>query len=904
MSFQIHDILSNPALLKDVSHDTLQTWIEQYPYVALFHLYALKTKEHYNETDLHKTAFYFNNREKLFYLLNNKKQEPVYAKTSVSDNGISQTNLSAEPISSKEISTDQEEPVTISVVATEMKPDGAETNTPDLNGPEAVPEIVQSTEREAASLPAEEAINITTHPSTAESVMETTEKDTLESTISAAPVEINPEPTAKPLSIAEQILLEIQQLKEERAREQQSKATENISLPTAIPAAATPPMKEEVVIPPVMEEETPVLADTPETPEQVQEIVATVAAETNADAITISEPETELKKVEIAIEQTPPKSTSISIHLPTKKALSIQEEVIERIRKIKEERERQLQDFANSRVTTPETISPQAEQTVEQEIPAQTSAPTVDIQKGTEIQPENTDKPLTIQEEVIARIQKIQQDRAQKQTEAIKPELTPDVIEQPEELQPPLEIQQKEQALVPDITEQALEISPSDTDDIKIVEKTERVILPVSEEVKNTDEAAIVISPSPEEEKNIELIEHKLLPELKQEMEDVDALASMHETEYQQTNDISAIHPEIAITEVLPELSESSEPVAVLIPTAPTTVEPAVLNVALTEEEDMDRFAGILPQPLLVKVQLHERKTEEPESVALPEIEEAVPVPAVSPTQESEKTTPQTAPETMEATETTVEESIVPPLEHTEETTAPEVNDEPVDIVTPETENTATLTEDADTETFGDVHLQDYEPIISANNEIFIPNVEEDDIESPIEISIISDKESAVAKFHEPSIDDKMEMNELNEAVIKEPHTFVEWLKLLDGNLQIQTAAEVPKEPENWMEIPRYEVEQTLAYKKDIQKEEQKLFEPNFEEGEVDLFNEIDEEVTKVATESVRFKQDMMTETLAKIYHKQGKTDKALEIYNALRLKFPEKSAYFAALIEKIEKEK
>lgn len=72
----------------------------------------------------------------------------------------------------------------------------------------------------------------------------------------------------------------------------------------------------------------------------------------------------------------------------------------------------------------------------------------------------------------------------------------------------------------------------------------------------------------------------------------------------------------------------------------------------------------------------------------------------------------------------------------------------------------------------------------------------------------------------------------------------------------------------------------------------------------MDLFNEIDEEVSKVATDSVQFKQDMMTETLAKIYHKQGKYDKALEIYNTLRLKFPEKSAYFAALIEKLEKEK
>ena len=46
----------------------------------------------------------------------------------------------------------------------------------------------------------------------------------------------------------------------------------------------------------------------------------------------------------------------------------------------------------------------------------------------------------------------------------------------------------------------------------------------------------------------------------------------------------------------------------------------------------------------------------------------------------------------------------------------------------------------------------------------------------------------------------------------------------------------------------------------------------------------------------------MMTETLAKIYEKQGKKEKAIEIYNALRLKFPKKSGYFASLIKKLEK--
>ena len=45
------------------------------------------------------------------------------------------------------------------------------------------------------------------------------------------------------------------------------------------------------------------------------------------------------------------------------------------------------------------------------------------------------------------------------------------------------------------------------------------------------------------------------------------------------------------------------------------------------------------------------------------------------------------------------------------------------------------------------------------------------------------------------------------------------------------------------------------------------------------------------------------TETLARIYADQGRNEEAKRIYSKLLLKFPEKNAYFAALIEKLEKE-
>ncbi len=57
-----------------------------------------------------------------------------------------------------------------------------------------------------------------------------------------------------------------------------------------------------------------------------------------------------------------------------------------------------------------------------------------------------------------------------------------------------------------------------------------------------------------------------------------------------------------------------------------------------------------------------------------------------------------------------------------------------------------------------------------------------------------------------------------------------------------------------------------------------------------------------MAKESSKMRDDVVSESLAKIYVKQKKTGKAIDIYKKLIWKFPQKKALFAAQIEKLKK--
>jgi len=158
-------------------------------------------------------------------------------------------------------------------------------------------------------------------------------------------------------------------------------------------------------------------------------------------------------------------------------------------------------------------------------------------------------------------------------------------------------------------------------------------------------------------------------------------------------------------------------------------------------------------------------------------------------------------------------------------------------------------------------------------------------IGSSIELEV-SDELPAVEDLQPKQKEETGEETEkqTQEPVVQEASalSFAQWLKSLNREAQELQTPEVKAE-----ERPG----QDDIIEKFIQAE------PRITPQKASFYNPVN-----MARKSVAEDSDMVSETLARIYEQQGNLAKAIRTYQKLSLKYPEKSLYFASLIENLKK--
>lgn len=147
-----------------------------------------------------------------------------------------------------------------------------------------------------------------------------------------------------------------------------------------------------------------------------------------------------------------------------------------------------------------------------------------------------------------------------------------------------------------------------------------------------------------------------------------------------------------------------------------------------------------------------------------------------------------------------------------------------------------------------------------------------------IEQSILSS--IAQANPQEETIEEKLEIGKPLEFTKNEKHSFQEWLQL--SRLKPIERKEIP-------------VEENLEKKKKLDLID-KFIEANPKIPPVNKDN-----VVPIIASVIEDKSYLMTETLAKVYLEQKKFSKAIQAYEILILKYPEKSSFFADRISDIK---
>ena len=142
----------------------------------------------------------------------------------------------------------------------------------------------------------------------------------------------------------------------------------------------------------------------------------------------------------------------------------------------------------------------------------------------------------------------------------------------------------------------------------------------------------------------------------------------------------------------------------------------------------------------------------------------------------------------------------------------------------------------------------------------------------------------------------------------KEPETFTDWLRLIQkSNKQLSGENILDTNIENNTDIKtRLEKGKIITQESALNKKLKNLalIDKIIENSPGQIKIKDDQKFYSPehnAKESLLENEHLVSETLAKIYALQGSVNKAVRAYEILSLKFPQKSAYFASLIQKLK---
>ena len=142
----------------------------------------------------------------------------------------------------------------------------------------------------------------------------------------------------------------------------------------------------------------------------------------------------------------------------------------------------------------------------------------------------------------------------------------------------------------------------------------------------------------------------------------------------------------------------------------------------------------------------------------------------------------------------------------------------------------------------------------------------------------------------------------------KEPENFTDWLRLIQkSNKQLSAENILDTNTENNTDIKtRLEKGKIITQESALNKKLKNLalIDKIIENSPGQIKIKDDQKFYSPehnAKESLLENEHLVSETLAKIYALQGSVNKAVRAYEILSLKFPQKSAYFASLIQKLK---